>query len=158
MKNSAVIILVFIAGFSLGIRYEKNNTLVKHNEELQDILTKKQEIEKRNIEFLEEQEILKDEIIKQKNSYEHTINSLGSSYASRLYESEERGNLYRRRAEASKAECGVLAEHATQLDRAITEGRQLVKELTEYSKQCRIVYDQSIQYLINYGNHLNGWQ
>ena len=63
--------------------------------------------------------------------YENTVNKLKSTYANELLKSEQRAELYKRYSEADKAKQRALAEHAARLDRSLTEGRELVKQLTE---------------------------
>lgn len=63
--------------------------------------------------------------------YENTVNKLKSAHANELLKSEQRAELYKRYSEADKAKQRALAEHTAQLDRSLTEGRELVKQLTE---------------------------
>lgn len=66
--------------------------------------------------------------------YENTVNKLKSTYANELLKSEQRAELYKRYSEADKAKQRALAEHTARLDRSLTEGRELVKQLTETIK------------------------
>lgn len=63
--------------------------------------------------------------------YENTVNELKSAHANELLKSEQRAKLYKRYSEADKAKQRALAEHTARLDRSLTEGRELVKQLTE---------------------------
>lgn len=63
--------------------------------------------------------------------YENTVNELKSAHANELLKSEQRAELYKRYSEADKAKQRALAEHTARLDRSLTEGRELVKQLTE---------------------------
>ena len=63
--------------------------------------------------------------------YENTVNKLKFTYANELLKSEQRAELYKRYSEADKAKQRALAEHTARLDRSLTEGRELVKQLTE---------------------------
>ena len=63
--------------------------------------------------------------------YENTVNKLKSTHANELLKSEQRAELYKRYSEADKAKQRALAEHTARLDRSLTEGRELVKQLTE---------------------------
>lgn len=63
--------------------------------------------------------------------YENTVNKLKSAHANELLKSEQRAELYKRYSEADKAKQRALAEHTARLDRSLTEGRELVKQLTE---------------------------
>lgn len=63
--------------------------------------------------------------------YENTVNKLKSTHANELLKSEQRAELYKRYSEADKAKQRALAKHTARLDRSLTEGRELVKQLTE---------------------------
>lgn len=63
--------------------------------------------------------------------YENTVNKLKSTHANELLKSEQRAELYKRYSETDKAKQRALAEHTARLDRSLTEGRELVKQLTE---------------------------
>lgn len=63
--------------------------------------------------------------------YENIVNKLKSTHANELLKSEQRAELYKRYSEADKAKQRALAEHTARLDRSLTEGRELVKQLTE---------------------------
>lgn len=63
--------------------------------------------------------------------YENTVTKLKSTHANELLKSEQRAELYKRYSEADKAKQRALAEHTARLDRSLTEGRELVKQLTE---------------------------
>ena len=52
-----------------------------------------------------------------------------ADYERRVQQSFERATEYMRMAEAGEAERGNLVRHATELDRSLEEGRQLVQEL-----------------------------
>lgn len=52
-----------------------------------------------------------------------------AAFQRRLLLSEDRAAVYRRQAEAGAASCRDLASHAARLDRALEEGRGLVREL-----------------------------
>jgi hypothetical protein len=68
--------------------------------------------------------------------YEETIAVLRSDYAKRLQSSDERAARYRGWSEASSGERDRLADHATNLDRSLTEGRELVKEFRVALGKC----------------------
>lgn len=63
--------------------------------------------------------------------YENSINQLKSSYADELLKSQQRAELYQRLAQSDQAKQRDLAIHTARLDRSLTEGRELVKQLTE---------------------------
>lgn len=63
--------------------------------------------------------------------YENSINQLKSSYTDELLKSEQRAELYKRLSQSDQAKQRDLAIHTARLDRSLTEGRELVKQLTE---------------------------
>lgn len=71
------------------------------------------------------------ELTESRVKYENTINQLKSDYANELFKSEQRAEVYKRYSETDRAKQRDLAEYTAKLDRSLTEGRELVKQLTE---------------------------
>ena len=82
-----------------------------------------------------ETETLKRKLRDAQAEYEANITAIHADYAGKLQSSEERAARYREWAESGAAERGSLADHAAQLDLALTEGRALVEELWETVRQ-----------------------
>lgn len=76
---------------------------------------------------------VKAEYAQAREDYIHTISELESSYSSRLQQSEQRAMLYQRKATDSKG-CSTLADLSGRLDRSLTEGISLVRELRDTIK------------------------
>ena len=76
---------------------------------------------------------VKAEYAQAREDYIHTISKLESSYSSRLQQSEQRAMLYQRKATDSKG-CSTLADLSGRLDRSLTEGISLVRELRDTIK------------------------
>lgn len=84
---------------------------------------------------------IKEELYKEKNTsiilelneakqkYEKDIAYLNGSYTDKLRLSEQRASVYRNQAKAGEVERENLAAHAARLDKSLTEGQQLVREL-----------------------------
>lgn len=84
---------------------------------------------------------IKEEIYKEKNlsvilelneakqKYEKDIAYLTGSYNDKLRLSEQRASIYRNQAKAGDIERENLAAYAAKLDKSLTEGQQLVREL-----------------------------
>ena len=72
---------------------------------------------------------------KEKIKYEEALNIARTDYTNRLRSSETRSAIYKRQAEAGSAQCGDLANHTTELDRTLEEGRGLVREFRETLRQ-----------------------
>ena len=76
---------------------------------------------------------VKAEYAQAREDYIHTISQLESSYSSRLQQSEQRAMLYQRKATDNKG-CSALADLSGRLDRSLTEGVPLVRELRDTIK------------------------
>lgn len=76
---------------------------------------------------------VKAEYAQAREDYIHTISKLESSYSSRLQQSEQRAMLYQRKATDNKG-CSTLADLSGRLDRSLTEGISLVRELRDTIK------------------------
>jgi len=68
--------------------------------------------------------------------YEEAIAAIHADYDRRLRSSDERATRYRSWAETNSGERDRLADHAAQLDKSLTEGRELVKEFRVALGQC----------------------
>lgn len=147
---------IFIVGFLLGSEYQK---MKNHQENLrnQEIIDEKiKENREATQEHVSSQQDLLLEIQTLRKEYEKKLADVQFDYADRLRESEQRSAVYRRQQATSTDECRALAEHASRLDRSLTEGRELVKRVSGNLGQCEVIFKETVQYLINDRNHLNG--
>lgn len=87
----------------------------------------------KEIQYNEDLNKVKAEYAQAREDYIHTISELKSSYSSRLQQSEQRAMLYQRKATDSKG-CSALADLSGRLDRSLTEGISLVRELRDTIK------------------------
>lgn len=78
---------------------------------------------------------INDEIIQNKSATEVIIRNLRTELASRLLDSKARADIYQRQAQSGAVECGNLANYASELDRTLESGRNLVQELSTTVKQ-----------------------
>lgn len=100
------------------LAYNKQiNDLRDNYEQLQDLHT-------------QENKAIADQLKQEREQYEEAVNTIRSDYTSRLRDSEERSDIYKRHSQGSAAERERLASHAAKLDRTLEEGRRLVAELT----------------------------
>lgn len=76
---------------------------------------------------------IKAEYNQAREEYLHNISQLESSYSSRLQQSEQRAMLYQRKA-SDNGGCSALAGISGRLDRSLTEGVSLVRELRDTIK------------------------
>lgn len=81
--------------------------------------------------FNERVEALSVELAQTRLNHENTIDKLKHDFSNELRKSEQRAEVYKRYAESDSTKQRALASHTAQLDRSLTEGRELVRELTE---------------------------
>lgn len=83
--------------------------------------------------YITELNTIKDTYAKAKDEYTKKLNDIKSSYSMQLQQSEQRASVYKREALSTDG-CTNLAEYAGRLDRSLTEGRDVVKQLRELVK------------------------
>lgn len=134
-----VIVAALTGSFYTGWTSGKNVIQDAWNTEKQTLLAAANEVISKN--KLAEQahraetESLKEKLKDAQAEYETNIAAIHADYAGRLQSSEERAARYREWSEAGTSERANLADHAAQLDAALTEGRALVEELWETVRQ-----------------------
>ena len=151
----ALLFVFVLLGYFVGVLHttkQYTQMEIEYQEEINKIKDRLKD--ERNQHILKQQESLA-AMTKLKESHEEAISVIQSQYTDRLLQSEQRGNLYRRKASTAGAEARELAEHATRLDRALTEGRELVRELREHIAQHRVAFTEVTSYLIEDRNQLN---
>ena len=84
--------------------------------------------------FNERVEALSIELTETRLRHENTIDTIKRTYADELRKSEQRASVYQRYTTADEAKQRALIKHTTELDRSLTEGRELVRQLTETIK------------------------
>ena len=151
----ALLFVFVLLGYFVGVLHttkQYTQMEIEYQEEINKIKDRLKD--ERNQHILKQQESLA-AMTKLKESHEEAISVIQSQYTDRLLQSEQRGNLYRRKASTAGAEARELAEHAARLDRALTEGRELVRELREHIAQHRVAFTEVTSYLIEDRNQLN---
>lgn len=83
--------------------------------------------------YITELNNIKDIYAKAKDEYTKKLDAIKSSYSMQLQQSEQRASIYKREALSTDG-CTNLAEYAGRLDRSLTEGRDVVKQLRELIK------------------------
>ena len=81
--------------------------------------------------FNERIEALSIELTETRINHENTVNKLKSDYTNELLQSQKRAELYLSYSKSDRAKQRDLAIYTAKLDRSLTEGRELVKQLTE---------------------------
>lgn len=121
--------------FHFGSNHGAAAVKVKWDAENKKRDIKSAEIVKRNNDLSAENDKLSGQITlnleKINEKYEQGLAAGRLEYAGRLRESTTRAGIYRKQAEGSASERDHLASHAAELDRALEEGRGLVRELWE---------------------------
>lgn len=131
VKSSLGIILIFLCGFLVSHLSEKSKRANLINT-VQTEIYNLNELNRNKIEELKgNQAILLNSIEEIDREYEEIINGITSDFNSRLQQSEKRASLYLQKAKTGEAACEDIAVYTAKLDRAIVEGRELVRELTE---------------------------
>ena len=150
-----VVCSILLVGVLIGHNSASRKYIKENNEYQQKISEKKEELRILRENHINSQNEFTQELQEMKHEYENYISTLVNSFDDRMRESEERGRMYRERFTASSTQCGILAEHASRLDRSLTEGRELVRRLREDLEQFRMMCTQGFDYLIQDRNFLN---
>lgn len=111
-------------GYKKGSDEQKLEYLSQRDKYISNYLEQKKEYEQQ-ISYLE------DKILQDNKTYYNELNNINSSFADRLSESERRATYYKQLAQQTNSNCS-LSTHTARLDRALTEGIQLVRELSKH--------------------------
>src|SRR5690554_54216 len=149
-------IIIFLCGMKIGADRES----IKYSKEKMRIYEQTAELIQQYRERVEEHAKKQLDLIQELNDakqrHQTIVSNLRSEFSDRMLESENRGKIYRNRAEAAGAECRALAEHTARLDRSLTEGRELVKEFRADLEQCRVAAQHFTDIIQNDRNHFDG--
>lgn len=141
-----LIVIVFLAGYFLGSYSEESSWLKKETAYKEQLLQLHQTIQIKQKEYAELSSNIQTQLANAKRLYEAKLSNVSSSYANQLQQSEQRAKLYQSQATKGEAERRSFASHAAELDRSLTEGRRVVKELTEHIRfrdaQCTLLGKQ----------------
>lgn len=130
---TAVVSIVIVSssfgiGFKLGSDSKEFQLELQYLQEQTKLITQYRTKEKQ---YQDEVSKLSTQILSDKENYNTKLAELTDSYDSRLSESNRRAEYYRQK---SKDSCSDLSAHTARLDKALTEGILLVRELTEHIK------------------------
>lgn len=87
-------------------------------------------VRSKELAFNKKIEALTIELTETRINHENSINKLKLDYANELLKSEKRAELYYNYSQSNKTKQRNLAVYAAKLDRSLTEGRELVRQLT----------------------------
>lgn len=103
-----------------------------------EILELQQKLNKLQAAHTAKQLELENELALANADFEKRLSGYRDEYAARVQQSNDRAELYKRRANGSATERDNLVRHAAELDRTLEEGRSLVRELGETLRQREI--------------------
>lgn len=125
-----VFTLVLLQYFIITGSYEAGYTACKSQNQ-EKILEVQNKLKVKERDFNLKILTLSNELTEARLKHENTVNMLKRDYANELRKSEQRAKLYKRYSESDASKQRALARHTAELDRSLTEGRELVKQLTE---------------------------
>lgn len=150
-----IMLSLYIVGFSSG-KSQALKTYLKEQEAYKEALEEVRRERREDLQnHIAKQQQFEIDLVELRTEHEARISNLRSEYAGRLRQSEERSDMYRRRVSSASIECRALAEHTSGLDRALTEGRELARELRERLEQSQLAFNEVVSYLVADREHLN---
>lgn len=127
------VVLVFFGSYCYN--WGQESIQEKWNQEKesyeQQIRTLKDEYYLKELTYREENTKIQKELADAKKEYEVALVTSTSDFNERLRQSESRAKFYQRQAESRTSGCGNIASITSRFDSSLTEGIQLVKDLTE---------------------------
>ena len=139
----------FCTGYSAGSAKVKQQWVAEQKANTAKVNELKVNYEEQLNEYRQKTDSLSKEIYDTRTQYDNRIATIKSDYTNRLLSSEQRASVYKRMSEAGKCTSDDLSAYTAKLDRSLTEGRELVRELRELIK----LRDQQLNQL---GKELEG--
>lgn len=139
----------FYVGYSAGSAEVKQQWVAEQKANTAKVNELKVNYEEQLNEYRQKTDSLSKEIYDTRTQYDNRIATIKSDYTNRLLNSEQRASVYKRMSEAGKCTSDDLSAYTAKLDRSLTEGRELVRELRELIK----LRDQQLNQL---GKELEG--
>lgn len=139
----------FCVGYSAGSSEVKQQWVAEQKANTAKANELKVNYEEQLNEYRQKTDSLSKEIYDTRTQYDNHIATIKSDYTNRLLNSEQRASVYKRMSEAGRCTSDDLSAYTAKLDRSLTEGRELVRELRELIK----LRDQQLNQL---GKELEG--
>ena len=139
----------FCVGYSAGSSEVKQQWVAEQKANTAKANELKVNYEEQLNEYRQKTDSLSKEIYDTRTQYDDRIATIKSDYTNRLLNSEQRASVYKRMSEAGRCTSDDLSAYTAKLDRSLTEGRELVRELRELIK----LRDQQLNQL---GKELEG--
>lgn len=147
-----VVVICLGGAYSLGYSSGSNDKQLEWDEDIQSYQQKVRELteqlKNQEKEYRAENTRILLELNNAKKDYEKSVAVLNANYSDRLREYEARAKIYESQAQSGKSQCRNLASYTTKLDKCLTEGRELVKELSRIielrDNQLRLLGEQIV--------------
>lgn len=139
----------YYVGYSAGSSEVKQQWVAEQKANTAKVNELKVNYEEQLSEYRQKTDSLSKEIYDTRTQYDNRIATIKSDYTNRLLSSEQRASVYKRMSEAGRCTSDDLSAYTAKLDRSLTEGRELVRELRELIK----LRDQQLNQL---GKELEG--
>lgn len=141
-----VVGFIFKQGYSYGYDTVKEQWDKEKQATTKLMLNLKDKYNEQAKEFKEKEMELVLDFKEKEQNFTNQLAAINASYDLRMYESEQRASIYQHMSRASESKQKALADYTARLDRALTEGRELVKELRTIielrDNQLRTVHEQ----------------
>ena len=124
----------FCVGYSAGSAEVKQQWVAEQKANTVKVNELKVNYEEQLSEYRQKTDSLSKEIYDTRTQYDSRIATIKSDYTNRLLNSEQRASVYKRMSEAGRCASDDLSAYTAKLDRSLTEGRDVVKQLRELVK------------------------
>lgn len=136
----------YLKGYSAGSNKIQTAWDKEHQETKDKIQSLRDSYYEQEKEYTQKTHDLVLQLQEQEKEHELAITSLNASYNDRLLKSEQRAEVYKRMSCSTSNRGQVLSDYTTRLDKQLTEGIDLVRELRELIKlrdsQLRAIHQQ----------------
>lgn len=146
--NALLIVFIGAMSFFLGSEMERTKQITKYNEVLKEQTVRFNALR-------DETNSLELDLKNAKELHEKVINDLRITHANRMRESEKRAAFYMQQVKGSSSEQYNLASHAAKLDKSLSEGKTLARELRQTLELRELQIVNLSQELINLHEYVN---
>lgn len=125
----SIVLLAF--SYNWGFHRGESSIAAEINKSNQIIQEIQNNNHKKELEYINKVKELENDIKIAEINYSNSISDYSKLNADRLLQSENRAQYYRKQAESCSSQSRDFAEYTARLDKQLTEGIYLVRELTE---------------------------
>lgn len=141
-----VLILLYTTGYNNGVGAVEAERKADRQEQALVVANLNGQIKQKEKAHAAETIKIKGDLAEREQAYASDLARLGSEYAMRLRDSEQRATRYSALANSGPDQCRSLASYTAQLDGSLVEGRSVVEELRSTlelrDQQLRLVGSQ----------------